>query len=256
MKVLEWEPVMKSNSGSKRVVLLLSGGLDSATLLSLYDKKGYEIFPISFEYGQTHAKELESMRVLCRHYGLSPRVVKIDLSLAASSLVGNGSIESRGLDEIKDGLPSTFVPSRNIIFLSVAASYAYSIYVNSIAIGVNSLDYSGYPDCRPEFIASMERTINIGLNLSGKMIIEAPLQYLDKRQIIELGISNSAHYEMSWSCYRGESKACGKCDSCLLRLKGFMEAGLEDPIEYAEFPEFYMKWMENKKKGKIKKSVG
>ncbi len=241
-----WVHAMRSSSPGSSIVILLSGGLDSTTLLSIFKAKGYAIFPISFEYGQTHLRELKSVEDLCSYYGVKGKRVKVEIPESTSSLTGNAEIMARSLEEVGSGIPNTFVPSRNAIFLALAASYAFSIGVDRIAIGVNSVDYSGYPDCRPEFISRMEETINLALGKRDAIRIEAPLQYLSKGEIIRIGMANHAPYDLTWSCYRGDQVSCGKCDSCLLRLRGFMDAGLQDPLEYSEYPDFYL---ERKKKG-------
>lgn len=242
---LEWVPVMNSQTKRNKVVVLFSGGLDSTTLISKYVKEGYEVLPISFDYGQTHSREMRSVSEICRHYGLSNRLVHIDMSVASSALLGNSPIPSRSLEEIQNGVPSTFVPARNLIFLSIGASYAYSAGARRIAIGVNSIDYSGYPDCRPEFISVMEAAIRKGLD--SDIFLDAPLQYLSKREIIKKGTELGAPYNLTWSCYRGGEAACGRCDSCLLRLQGFMEAGIPDPVRYESYPDFYSTWMKENK---------
>ena len=234
---------MRSGSPGNSVVVLLSGGLDSTTLLSIFKTRGYTIFPISFEYGQTHSRELKSVEDLCSYYGLKGKRVKVEIPESTSSLTGNAEIMARSLEEVGSGIPNTFVPSRNAIFLALAASYAFSIGADRIAIGINSVDYSGYPDCRPEFISRMEETVNLALGKHNAIRIEAPLQYLSKGEIISVGKTNNAPYELTWSCYRGDQVSCGKCDSCLLRLRGFMDAGLQDPLEYREFPDFYLEWI-------------
>ena len=236
---------MRSETGNKRIVVLFSGGLDSTTLLSYYVRGGYEVLPISFDYGQTHSREIRSVSEICRHFGLKDRLVRMDLSVASSALLGDGEIPSRSIEEMNT-VPSTFVPARNLIFLSIAASYAYSNGAERIAIGVNSVDYSGYPDCRPGFIASMETAIRRGLDT--EITLEAPLQYLPKREIIRKGNGLGTPYELTWSCYRGGENACGRCDSCLLRLQGFMEAGIADPLSYDSYPDFYAEWIKENKK--------
>ena len=147
----------------------------------------------------------------------------------------------------REEVPNTYVPGRNIIFLSIAGAIADIKKCEAIMIGVNAVDYSGYPDCRPEFISSMEKSLRIGLAFSSTLKIDAPLQTMSKAEIIKYGMQLGTPYELTHSCYLGNEEACGKCDSCLLRLKGFMEAGYEDPVKYSEYPDFYKKYMENKK---------
>ena len=155
-------------------------------------------------------------------------------------------VPERNMDEIKSEIPRTYVPARNTIFISIAAAYAETVNASTIFIGANAIDYSGYPDCRPEFFNSMEKTINLGTEYGIKngFAINAPLQYLTKGDIVKLGRKLKVPYELTWSCYNGRKKACGKCDSCLLRLKGFMDANDIDPVEYEEYPDFYKKYLE------------
>jgi len=216
-----------------KAIVLLSGGLDSATCLSESLAKGYEVYPISFDYGQRHKKELSCVEKIVKYYKIkSHKLIHID-NVGGSALT-DSSIEVpeyKGLPNI----PVTYVPARNIIFLSYAVGYAEAIDADAIYIGVNAVDYSGYPDCRPEFIEAFEKMIKVGTKrgVNGKPIkIETPLINLSKAQIIRLACENKAPLHLTTSCYKGGDKACGVCDSCVLRLKGFKEAGIEDPIEY------------------------
>ena len=235
-----------------RAVVLLSGGLDSTTTLAYALSKGYEVFPISFNYGQRHSRELESAKKIAEYYRLSLKIVSVDLrAIGGSALTDNVEVpERKDYREIGEGIPVTYVPARNMILLSIAVAYAEVVDANKIFIGANALDYSGYPDCRPEFIAAFQKAVNLATKrgVEGREIeIEAPLINLTKAEIVKLGMSLNVPYHLTWSCYRGGKKACGKCDSCILRLKGFMEAGFEDPLEYEEFPEFYKKYLEGEK---------
>lgn len=230
-------------------LIVFSGGLDSSTLLSYSIKRGDSVSLLSFYYGQRHSREMISSEAIAKYYGVKRDVFKIDLrQIGNSSLTSEMDVED-GRTERKE-IPNTYVPSRNIIFLAIASAYAELTASNNIMIGVNSVDFSGYPDCRPDFISAMENTLRIGTRFgqNNKITIEAPLQYMNKAKIIEMGVSLKTPYNLTWSCYKGGEKACGSCDSCLLRLKGFMEAGYDDPIKYEKYPEFYMKEKKNLKK--------
>lgn len=231
---------------SEKAVVLLSGGLDSITVLAQAKSRGYECSAISFSYGQIHRKEIESSEAIASHYGISRVVAEINLKdIAKSALTGHGEIDRRDLQNISSGIPNTYVPARNIIFLSMAASYAESIGARHIFIGANAIDYSGYPDCRPEFFNSFEVALNSGTKTGyeNRFRIHVPLQYLKKSEIIRLGKKLDVPYQLTTSCYEGGEEACGSCDSCLLRLQGFMEAGELDPLKYREYPEFYKNYI-------------
>lgn len=219
-----------------KAVVLLSGGLDSTTVLAQALEDGCEVTALGFSYGQRHTRELDSARRICEHYGIRQVVVDLDLSSFRSSLIGgDGDVpEDRG-GCLADEIPSTYVPARNIIFLSVAAGLCESIGADRIYIGVNAVDYSGYPDCRPEFIGAFERMLEAGTKagVEGDPIrIVAPILHASKADIVRLGIRLGAPLALTWSCYKGGDRACGRCDSCRLRLKGFEEAGFKDEIEY------------------------
>ncbi len=228
----------------KRAVLLLSGGLDSTTLLAFATSEGYAIHALSFDYGQRHSIELSAARKIAQRYGVVQHLVaKIDLRVfGGSSLTSDIPVaRDRDLTGDPDGIPLTYVPARNTIFLSHALALAEVVGAREIFIGVNALDYSGYPDCRPEFIAAFERMANLATRAgveSGDepaIRIRAPLIGLSKRQIIELGLGLDVDYSMTTSCYDpgAEGEACGRCDACQLRLRGFSEAGGTDPASYA-----------------------
>ncbi len=222
-----------------KAVVLLSGGLDSTVTLAYALSKGYEAIPISFRYGQRHSRELEAAKVVAKHYGLKDHVI-IDLDLSAFRKSALTSKEVKvprreNAEEIREGIPVTYVPSRNIIFLSIAAGIAETEGAGEVFIGANSIDYSGYPDCRPEFFEAFEEALRKGTKagVEGKGIkIMHPILRMTKAEIVRLGKRLGAPLQLTWSCYEGGSKACGKCDSCLLRLKGFTEAGFKDEIEY------------------------
>jgi len=220
-------------------IVLLSGGLDSSTVLALAKERGYDVVALTFDYGQKHKRELNSSRKMARHFKAKEHViVPLNLGeLLRSSLTRKSmSIpENRTEEEISSGVPDTYVPSRNIIFLSIAASIAESRGAEAIFIATNSVDFSGYPDCTAEFMAAFQRTLDIGTKAGreGRGIrIEAPILTKSKRDIVREAIRLKVPLEDTWSCYKGGVKACGKCDSCLLRLRGFSEAGIRDPLEY------------------------
>ncbi len=169
--------------------------------------------------------------------------------IGSSSLTSSMPVERRNLSAIGNSIPSSYVPARNSIFLTIATAFAESLGARTIFIGANAVDYSGYPDCRPEFFSSMERSINLGTKagITGRIRIAVPLQFLTKGEIIRKGISLNVPYELTYSCYNGEDEACGECDSCLLRLKGFMEAGIPDLIRYTKYPEFYLDFLKKMK---------
>jgi len=219
----------------KKAVILLSGGIDSATTLFMAKDKGYECHPLIFDYGQRHRRELESAKKISNRARCKYRVLKIELPWKGSALVDRKKNlpKSRTLREIKKGIPTTYVPARNTIFLSFALSYAETIGAHKIFIGANSIDFSGYPDCRPIFIRAFEGVIREGTKASqeGKNIrIEAPLLLKTKAQIIKEGRRLNVPYEHTWSCYDGKNRPCGSCDSCILRQKGFEGAGVNDPL--------------------------
>jgi 7-cyano-7-deazaguanine synthase len=220
-------------------VVLLSGGLDSTVTLAYALYHGHEVFPLSFRYGQRHSKELDAAKAVLRHYGLKKHtVVDLDLSSFETSALISRKVEvpeQRAVEEIGNDIPATYVPARNIIFLSVAAGVAETVGADRIFIGANALDYSGYPDCRPEFFDAFEQVLKVGTKsgVDGNPIkIEHPILRMTKAEIVALGKKLKAPLHLTWSCYQGGQKACGRCDSCLLRLKGFREAGYEDEIEY------------------------
>ncbi|MFW6141334.1 MAG: 7-cyano-7-deazaguanine synthase QueC [Candidatus Saliniplasma sp.] len=221
-----------------KAVVLLSGGLDSSTTLAVADKEHDDIFAITFRYGQKHDKEIRSSKKLAEHYDVEKHII-LDIPLeeiARSSLLEGGEeIPDTKKGDIGQSIPTTYVPARNIIFLSYALSYAESVDAQAIYIGATAVDYSGYPDCRPEFFDAFKDMAKKGTKkgVEGNQIdIITPLIDKSKAEIIERGTELSVPFEKTWSCYRGGTKACGTCDSCRLRLKGFEEAGITDPLIY------------------------
>jgi 7-cyano-7-deazaguanine synthase len=225
----------------KRAVVLLSGGLDSATALAIARRDGYESYALSFDYGQRHIFELEAARRVALAGGVLQHVVlSLDLrAFGGSALTADLPVpKDRAEDEMSDGIPVTYVPARNTIFLSIALGWAETLGVSEIFLGVNALDYSGYPDCRPEFLTAFERLANLGTKagVEGTLTwrIHAPLIQMTKAEIIRTGTHLGVDYSLTHSCYDPDfdGRPCGRCDSCRLRLKGFAEAGLTDPLTY------------------------
>ena len=220
-----------------KAVVLLSGGLDSTTTLAQAIADGNEVVALSFRYGQRHSKELVSAANVANYYGVKHVIVDMDLSMFRSALTRDDIEVPENRDESQMGsdIPVTYVPARNIIMLSVAAGLCESVDADRIYIGANVIDYSGYPDCRPEFFYAFEKMINVGTKagVEGHPIrIETPILQCSKADIVRLGKKLEAPLHLTWSCYEGGEKACGKCDSCQLRLRGFEEAGYKDEIEY------------------------
>ncbi len=225
----------------KEAVVLLSGGIDSTTTLAIAKDSGYEVYAISFRYGQRHHFEIEAAKKIAIAMGVNRHLIMdIDLaSFGGSALTDDIPIPKR--DEVEDigkEIPVTYVPARNIVFLSLALGWAEVMGVSEIFIGVNVIDYSGYPDCRSEFIAAFEKAANLGTKSGAegrKIKIHTPLISLTKSEIIKRGLELGVDYSLTHSCYDPdeEGRACGNCDSCLLRKKGFEEAGVEDPTAYS-----------------------
>lgn len=227
----------------KQAVVLLSGGLDSTTVLAYAKSQGFEAHALSFRYGQRHVVELEAARRVAGAMGVAGHVVcDIDLRVfGGSALTADVAVpRHNSADELpNDEVPITYVPARNTVFLSFALAYAEVIGATDIFIGVSALDYSGYPDCRPEYIEAYEQMANLATRagIEGNRIkIHTPLINLTKAQTVELGTSLGVDYSLTSSCYDPDEagRACGHCDSCLLRLRGFEEAGLSDPVKYQE----------------------
>jgi 7-cyano-7-deazaguanine synthase len=226
---------------SRRAVVLLSGGLDSATVLAIARGEGYELYALSFSYGQRHIVELEAARRVAASIGVAAhRIAAIDLRVfGGSALTGDIDVpKGRTAGEMAAGIPITYVPARNTIFLSFALAWAEVLGSSDIFIGVNALDYSGYPDCRPEFIQAFEKMANLatkaGVEGRKALRIHTPLIALTKAQIVRKGIELGVDYGLTSSCYDPSPAGapCGQCDSCILRRKGFRENGIEDPLLY------------------------
>ncbi|MBL0939189.1 MAG: 7-cyano-7-deazaguanine synthase QueC [Gemmatimonadaceae bacterium] len=223
-------------------VVLLSGGLDSATALAVARRDGYTPCAMTFRYGQRHMVEIDAARRVAAAQGVSRHVV-VDIDLrqwGGSALTADMEVpKDRDVDHADDSVPITYVPARNTIFLSFALAWAEVLGADAIFIGVNALDYSGYPDCRPEYVAAFEAMANLataaGVQGTQRLRIHAPLQHLTKAQIVALGCELGVDYSLTTSCYdpAPDGTACGHCDACQLRLRGFAEAGSADPIAYA-----------------------
>ncbi|MCD6383545.1 MAG: 7-cyano-7-deazaguanine synthase QueC, partial [Thermoplasmata archaeon] len=221
----------------KRAVVLLSGGLDSSVTAAYARSKGYSIYALTVIYGQTHSREIESAKSVAKYLKAEEhRIIELPpFIFQSSALLGAEEIPTdRRLEEIPDSsIPPTYVPARNIVLLSIASAWAESVGAEAVFIGVNALDYSGYPDCRPEFIEAFQEVLKRGTKagVEGRAIkIVAPLINMSKGEIVRLGHSLGLDFSLTWSCYKGGERACGVCDSCKLRIKGFKEAGLKDPI--------------------------
>ncbi len=221
----------------KKAVVLLSGGLDSSTCLAIAKSEGYEIYALSFDYGQRSHSELQAARVLAERMGVVQHSV-IPLGIGA---LGGSALTDADMDVPEQesvGIPVTYVPARNTVFLSYALALAEAIHAQTIFIGVNARDYSGYPDCRPEFIAAFEAMANLATKAAvegAALRIEVPLIHLSKAEIIARGIALGVDYSLTVSCYQADAqgRACGRCDSCRFRVKGFAEAGVADPTHYS-----------------------
>ncbi|MEN6320283.1 MAG: 7-cyano-7-deazaguanine synthase QueC [Syntrophaceae bacterium] len=228
-------------SNHKKAIVLSSGGIDSTTVMAIAQSEGYEIYSLTFRYGQRHVVELEAAKKVVAYFEARKHLVlDIDLRIiGGSALTDQIAVpKSRGEREMNVGIPSTYVPARNTIFLSYALAWAEVLGISDIFIGVNAVDYSGYPDCRPEYIAAFESMANLatrtGVEGKTRIRIKTPLIHMSKAEIIQIGIGLGVDYSITHSCYDPlpDGKACGQCDSCLLRRKGFREAGIQDPAVY------------------------
>ena len=235
-------PSVFRRTETKPAVLLLSGGLDSTTMLALATSERYDVHALTFRYGQRHEHEVDAARIIAARYRVARHVVMdIDLRpFGGSSLTGSAPIPKNRTEETMAAeIPSTYVPARNTIFLSFALGWAEVLGAHDIFIGVNAIDYSGYPDCRPEYLAAFEQLATLatrsGVEGEGAIRIRAPLLHLSKREIIELGTTLGVDYAATTTCYDPDASgaACGRCDACTLRLRGFADGGLRDPARYA-----------------------
>lgn len=224
----------------RSAIVLLSGGLDSATVLAIAQDQGFSCHALAFDYGQRHRHELEACeRVAQAHNAASHRVFSLDASAFAGSALTDDIAVPKDRDESEmSDIPATYVPARNLVFLSIALAYAESLSSTDLFIGVNAIDYSGYPDCRPEFIESFTQTANLATKLGvdgGAIRVHTPLMEMSKAEIITAGTKLGVDYALTHSCYdpNSEGRACGRCDSCVLRRNGFEQAGIPDPTRYA-----------------------
>lgn len=223
---------------SKNAVVLLSGGLDSTTVLAIAQSQGYQCHTMSFDYGQRHRSELQAAHTIAKQFGaLTHRVIQVDMRNIGGSALTDDAIDipTQGIDS--DAIPVTYVPARNTVFLSYALALAEVTKSHDIFIGVNAVDYSGYPDCRPEFISAFESLANLATKAGVEgytLSVQAPLMKLSKGEIIRLGDSLGVDYRLTTSCYQADElgRACGLCDSCRLRKQGFIDAGVADPTHY------------------------
>jgi len=228
-------------ASEKKAVVLLSGGLDSTTVAAMAKQQGFSVYALSFDYGQNHRIELDFAARVAAAQGVARHaIVKVDLrSFGGSALTTDTPVpKHRTAEDMGHGIPVTYVPARNTVFLSLALAWAETLGATDIFLGVNALDYSGYPDCRPEFIAAFERMANLatkmGTDDGQRITIHTPLIAMTKKQIVEAGLALGIDYGLTVTCYDpgASGEACGACDACLLRLKGFAEAGVADPARY------------------------
>ncbi len=227
---------MTNSKPSKKAVVLVSGGLDSATCLAIAQQQGFDCHAVSFDYGQRSISELLAARKVVDAAGVAEhKVIILEMGQLGGSALTDVDIAMP--EEAADGIPVTYVPARNTVFLSYALAWAEVLAARAIFIGVNAVDYSGYPDCRPEYIAAFQQLINLATKIcveGGSITLETPLIDLSKAEIIETGIRLGVNYGMTVSCYQAdaEGRACGRCDSCRFRKQGFHDAGVDDPTVY------------------------
>lgn len=225
---------MAKEGGAKKAVVLFSGGLDSTTCLYWALKRGYACIALNVFYGQRHKREIQSAKAVCKKLGVELISLKLPLPWleGATSLVGNGRLPAQNLGQIKDGrIPSTYVPARNLVFAALGVCLAEARGAQAVIIGANAIDYSGYPDCRPQFYKPLNKAVLAGTKcgVEGKKItVLTPLLRMSKAQIVRLGVKLGVPFSMTWSCYKGGKKPCGVCDSCRLRAEGFLKAAAED----------------------------
>ena len=229
---------MKKSKASKKAVVLVSGGLDSATCLAIAQQHGYECYAVSFDYGQRSASELLAARKVVEAAGVREhKVIALEMGQLGGSALTDVDITMPEAIAVAGGIPITYVPARNTVFLSYALAWAEVLAARAIFIGVNAVDYSGYPDCRPEYIAAFQRLINLATKIcveGGSITLKTPLIDLSKAEIIKTGTRLGIDYRMTVSCYQAnaEGRACGRCDSCRFRKQGFHDAGVDDPTNY------------------------
>jgi len=229
---------MKKSKASKKAVVLVSGGLDSATCLAIAQQHGYECYAVSFDYGQRSASELLAARKVVDAAGVREhKVIALEMGQLGGSALTDVDITMPEAIEVAGGIPITYVPARNTVFLSYALAWAEVLAARAIFIGVNAVDYSGYPDCRPEYIAAFQRLINLATKIcveGGSITLKTPLIDLSKAEIIKTGTRLGIDYRMTVSCYQANAggRACGRCDSCRFRKQGFHDAGVDDPTNY------------------------
>ncbi len=224
----------------ERAVVLLSGGIDSTTVLAMAKHQGFAVYAISFDYGQKHRHELEAASRIANHFGVVQHlIVQVDLAaIGGSALTANIAVPKHdAVEQLSSAIPITYVPARNLIFLSLALAWAEVLKAYHLFIGATAIDFSGYPDCRPEFLRSFEQTANLATKagvLGNRFTVHAPLLNLTKAQIIQTGVKLGVDYSLTWSCYdpQPDGTACGQCDSCLFRKHGFRQAGIPDPTHY------------------------
>jgi len=237
----EGSDLAQSMTKGKRAVILSSGGLDSTTTMAIAGSEGYDLYSLSISYGQRHSMELKAAERIAKAFGVGEHLVlEIDLTkIGGSALTANIDVpKDREITEIGHKIPVTYVPARNTIFLSCALAWAEVLMASDIFIGVNMMDSSGYPDCRPEYVKAFEQMANLatkaGVEGKGTIRIRTPLMHMTKADIIRTGITLGVDYSMTHSCYdpSPDGRACGRCESCLLRKKGFREAGIPDPTRY------------------------
>lgn len=227
---------------TKKAIVLFSGGVDSTTCLAIAKQEGYRVYALSFQYGQRHQAELEAAKKIADLYQVKEhKIFSLDLSSFSGSALTNLDLAVPDFNE-SQGIPVTYVPARNTIFISLALGYAETLEAYDIFIGSNAVDYSGYPDCRPEYFKAFQTLIGVGtkMGVEGRSLtLHTPLLYLSKKEILRLGAQLKIDYRMTVSCYRSNAagQACGTCDSCVYRKKGFKEADLEDPTRYVLNPE-------------------
>jgi 7-cyano-7-deazaguanine synthase len=225
----------------KRAIVLLSGGLDSSTTLAVAVEQRFTPYALSFRYGQRHERELAAAQAIGRHFGcVEHKVIDLDLRAFGGSALTDNAIElplDRDEATLASGVPVTYVPARNLIFLSIATAFAEVTGADDLFLGINAIDYSGYPDCRPEFLVAFAEAARLATKVGTEdrrtLRFHAPLIALSKAEIVREGTRLAVPWDLTWSCYGGGEQACGRCDSCQLRLKGFAEAGQSDPLPYA-----------------------